>query len=214
VIWKDPTQVATVVKARAQKVLDAMETGIVLERVVASQSYFPLQARKEFLGVSEAENEKRQLINAAESDRTKKLVGVAGEAWQELKEEIERLDQVADETERGRVMARIEEILVAESKGEAGGRIQEALKDREKILDDTLAEVARFEPYLEEYRRSPELVRQRERTRMLNNLFDNAGVVKWWMPAGQKRLILTLNKDPEEIRRAEVEALRKKAEKK
>jgi len=121
---------------------------------------------------------------------------------------------VTDEAERTGGVARIEEILVSEGKGEAGGKIQEALKDRGKILDDTLAEVARFTPYLEEYQRSPELVRQRERTRMLNELFDEPGIVKWWMPAGQKRVILTLNKDPLEIRQAESEALRRKAEKK
>ncbi|HSW45118.1 MAG TPA: SPFH domain-containing protein [Phycisphaerae bacterium] len=213
IIWKDPMEVAIAVMERAQQALDRMETGIVLEKVVAEQSYFPLQARDEFLSVSQAENLKRQLINDAESDRTKKLVGVAGEAWEAIKNEIERLDQVTDEGERSGIINRIEEILVDDAKGEAGGKIQMANKDRERILDEAIAEVARFNAYLDEYRLSPELVRRRLRTEMLNDLFDQPGVTKWWMPSGDKRLILTINRDPEEIREAEADAMKKKTEK-
>jgi len=211
VLWKDPMRVASAVRVRAQAALDDMKTGIVLEKVVAEQSYYPLQARDEFLSVSEAENRKREAINTAESERTKRLVGMAGEAWEELARQIERLDQPIDEAERARTIARIGEILDTQAKGEAGGKIQIARKDRERVLDETIAEVAGFNAYLDEYRRSPDLVRKQLQARMLNDLYADPDVVKWYMPAGQKQIIFTLSKDPEEIRQAERNLLKKKA---
>jgi hypothetical protein len=211
VLWKNPMRVASAVRVRAQQILDQLETGIMLEKVVAEQSYYPLQARDEFLSVSQAENRKREAINAAESERTKRLVGVAGVAWDALAREIERLDQPINEAERARTIARIGEILDTQAKGEAGGKIQMARKDRERVLEETIAEAKRFNAYLDEYRRSPDLVRKRLRARMLNDLFADPDVVKWYMPAGEKQIIFTLNKDPEEIRQAERDLLKKKA---
>jgi len=210
VIWKDAQRLAKATKKRAQAVLDGMETGIVLEKVAAEQSHYPLQAKREFLGVSQAENRKRELINAAESERTKKLLGVAGPAWSVLSELIERLDQVEDEAERTKVIDEINEVLATRATGESGGMIRMAQRDRENILNETLSEVARFHAYLPEYRRSPELVRKRLQTQMLSELLDKPGIIKWWMPPGEKKLIFSLNKDPQEIRQAERDRLKGK----
>ena len=182
-----------------------------LAKVAAKQSYYPLQAREEYLSVDAAANQKQQAINAAESDRTKKLLGAAGEAWEPIKNEIERLDQVKDEKERAATIGRIEELLTTQAQGEAGGKIQVAWKDQEKILSDTIAEVTKFNSVLDEYQRSPDLVRRQLQTRMLKDLYADPDVVKWWMPAGDKQLMLLLNKDPEDIRQAERDMLKKKA---
>ncbi|NLX23201.1 MAG: hypothetical protein GXY55_16240 [Phycisphaerae bacterium] len=210
VVWKDASRLAAAIQGRAQQVLDRLETGIALDKVAAEQSYFPLQAREEFLGVSTAENHKRQLINEAESERAKKLLGIAGPAWEALSEEIEKLDQSSAEDEREGVIRRIEEILETQATGEAGGMIRLAQRDREKIVADVLAEVSRFEAYLPEYKAGPDLVRRQLQAAMLEKLFGQPGVVKWVLPAGDKELVLTLNKDPEEIREAERERMRKK----
>ncbi len=209
-ILRYPEEITLAVRKRSQQVLDDMETGIVLVKVVPEKTYFPLQARDEYLNVDQAANMKQQAINAAESDRTKKLLGAAGEAWEAIKNEIERLDQVTDEKERAAVIAGIENLLITKAEGDAGGRIQMARKDKERILEETMAEVARFNAVLEEYRRSPDLVRRRMQSRMLNDLYADQDVVKWWMPAGDKQLMLLLNKDPEEIRQAEREMMKKK----
>lgn len=209
-ILRYPEEITLAIRKRSQQVLDDMETGIVLVKVVPEKSYFPLQARDEYLNVDQAANMKQQAINAAESDRTKKLLGAAGEAWEAIRNEIERLDQVADEKERAAVIAGIENLLITRAEGDAGGRIQMARKDKERILEETMAEVARFNAVLEEYRRSPDLVRRRMQSRMLNDLYADQDVIKWWMPAGDKQLMLLLNKDPEEIRQAEREMMKKK----
>ena len=79
-VWKDASTLASRIKSRAQKRLDLLESGIVLDDVIADKSYFPLQTKRQFLMVSNAENRKRELVNEADSERTKKLLGVAGPA--------------------------------------------------------------------------------------------------------------------------------------
>jgi modulator of FtsH protease HflK len=210
VIWKDPRQIAQAVRDRAQNVLDGMETGIFLEKVAAEQSYFPLQAQREFLSVSAAENHRRELIKEAESYRIERLVNVAGPAWEELDTLIERLDQLEDPTEYDEVIAEIGTILETQATGEAGAMIRRAQQQREDILAQMHADVARFNAYLPEHQRNSQLVRERLRLQMLGDLLDAPGLVKWWMPPGPKRLILSLNRDPEEILQAERDRMRQR----
>lgn len=210
VIWKNPRLVAQAVRDRAQNMLDAMETGILLEKVAAEQSYFPLQAQREFLHVSQAENRRRELIKEAESYRTERLVNVAGPAWEELDRLIEQLDQVEDSAEHAEVIEQIGTILVTQATGESGAVIRRAQQQREDILEQMLAEAARFNAYLPEHQRDPQLVRDRLRLQMLGDLLDEPGLVKWWMPPGPNRVILSLSKDPEEILQAERERMRQK----
>lgn len=204
VLWKDAGRVASAIQARAQAMLDRMETGIQLEKVAAPQSYFPLQAREEFNSVTNAMNQKRTLISEADSERTKKLLGVAGPAWEPLGKAIEALDSAGDDAAaRDTIMARIDEILEKNATGEAGGKIKLAQRDREKIIADTRAEVSRFQAYQAEYRKDPDLVRKQLRAGMLKKLFDDRDVIKWWLPPGDKQMIISINKDPKDVRDAE-----------
>lgn len=214
VLLKNPGLLASLVQKRAQTVLDRMQTGITLDKVAAPLSYFPLQARDEFIGVSNAEQRRNELINEAAIERDKKLKGMAGAAWESLSKDIDLIDQAQSDEERQQTIQRIEDTVgdAAQTTGEAAGLIKLAESKREQIVAQTKAETSRFEAFLEEYRKSPDLVRQQLRTEMLSQLFDKNSVVKWWLPAGQKQLIFTLNKDPLEIRQAEQERLKKKAE--
>lgn len=214
VLWKNPGQLASAIQIRAQGIFDDLKTGIQLEKVAAVQSYFPLQARDEFLSVSDAENRRRQLVNEAEAQRTKKLLGVAGPAWEPLAEQIEKIDQAQDDNDRQEIIRRINEILANQATGEAGGRIKLAERDREKIIAETRAEVSRFEAYLPEYRKGPDLIRKQLRTAALKNVFEDPDVSKWLLPPGDKQLIMSLSKDPKEIREAEQRRLKEKTEKK
>jgi membrane protease subunit HflK len=211
-IWKDPGQVAGRVRNRAQEVLDRMETGIQIDQITADKSYFPLQAAAAFLNVSTAENKKIELINAAKSERAKMLNGAAGEAWEELAEEILKLDQVDEGPDRQEVIDRIETILMEEATGEAGGKIQIAQAERDKIIAMAEAEVRRFESLLPEYRRNPELVVERFRQRTLEEVYEMEGVSKWMVPEGAKQLVLWLNKDPIAEREAELARTRAQIE--
>jgi len=212
-VWKDASTLANRIKTRAQKRLDLLESGIVLDDVIADKSYFPLQTKWQFLMVSNAENRKRELINSADSERTKKLLGVAGPAWVDLSNLIDRLDQVEVGPKRDEVIRQIEEILLTRAAGEAGRTIELARRDRAKIISDAKAEASRFEAVLAEYRRNPELVYKRLRQQMRNKVFAASGVVKWLLPAGDKNIGLWLGIDPAQIRQAQRERIEKKTQK-
>jgi len=209
-VWKDASTLASRIKTRAQKRLDVLESGILLDDVIADKSYFPLQTKRQFLAVSNAENRKRELINEADSIRTKKLLGVAGPAWVDLSHQIDRLDQIADGPERDAVIRQIEDILLNRATGEAGRKIELARRDRAKIISDAKAEAHRFEAVLGEYRLNPELVYKRLRQQMRNQIFQASGVVKWYLPAGDKDIGLWLGKDPAQTRQAQRERIEKK----
>jgi len=211
-VWKDARTLASHIKTRAQRRLDVLESGIMLDDVIADKSYFPLQTKRQFLGVSNAENRKRELINEADSERTKKLLGVAGAAWVDLSNQIDRLDQVADGPERDAVIREIEDILLNRAAGEAGRKIALARRDRAKIISDAKAEARRFEAVLEAYRRNPELVYKRLRQQMRNKIFQASGVVKWLLPAGDKNIVLWLGLDPAQIRQAHRERIEQKTQ--
>lgn len=212
-VWKDASSLASRIKTRAQKRLDLLDSGIVLDDVIADKSYFPLQTKHEFLLVSNAENRKRELINEADSERTRMLLGVAGPAWVDLSNLIDRLDQVAEGPQRDAVIRQIEEILLKQAAGDAGRKIELARRDRAKIISDAKAEARRFEAALEEYRRNPELVYKRLRQQMRNKVFQASGVVRWLLPAGEKDIGLWLGLDPAQIRQAQRERIEKKTQK-
>ena len=203
VILKFNAELAAAIRSRAQKVLDDLQTGIRLETVTVPTSHYPLQVKDAFIGVSDAENRKIRLINEAESKRIKTLNEAAGQAWEPLHKQIERLDQLPDGPQRDEVLKKIEESLVNEATGKAGSKIQLARRDRDKIISDAQAEVATFKALLPEYRRNPELLMRRLRQRMLNELYEQVGVSKWLLPAGAKQIVLWFSRDPKETRDAE-----------
>ena len=213
VVWRDPAQLASQVQTRAQKILEEeLHSGIQIENVVIPQSHYPLQTAEEFLAVNTAEARRTELINEAQSEREKKLNGIAGSAWQKLNAEIEKLDQVESEAEREELIRKIGAILATEATGEAGGKMRLAQRDREQIVNSALAEVSQFEAVFDEYRRNPELVRMQLGQSMRQALFKNQDVVKWILPTGAKQLVFWLNKDPKEVaaqEKARIEALTK-----
>jgi len=211
VLWKDPERVVGPIRSRAQAVLDMMGTGITLENVAADKSYFPLQVKDAVLNVSQAEQQQREAIQKAKTQQEKTLNQAAGQAWQKLRDEIEKLDQLTDGPERQQVFATIGDILVSEAAGEAGEKIKGAELQLERIVEDTQARVNEFQVLLHEYRLSPRLFRQRELKDMLRELYAQPGVTKWILPPGLKQIVLWLNRDPKEIKQAQEERMREKA---
>jgi regulator of protease activity HflC (stomatin/prohibitin superfamily) len=209
VVWRDPKALAAAVRTRAQAELtDKLKAGIQIDNLTVPETHYPLQTASEFLAVNTAENRKRELINEAQSERHKKLNGIAGRAWEAINREIEKLDQVKTEEERRAIIARIDEILAADATGEAGGKIKLAQRDREKIVNDTLAEVSQFEAVVKEYQRNPGLVRLQLGQAMRQLIFSSKGVAKWVLPTDDKQLVFWLNKDPKEIAEQEAERMK------
>ncbi|UCD29329.1 MAG: hypothetical protein JSV03_02280 [Planctomycetota bacterium] len=203
-IWKEAGTLAEKIQQRAQKILDALESGILIENVAADQSYYPLQTKKEFEDVGDAENKKRERIQEAEAERARILNGVAGPAWEKLNDAIQRLDQIEEGPAKEAVIEEIEEILVSKAAGVAGGLIKLAERDRSEIIASAQAEANAFSIVLERYRKNPELWREQLRQKMLDELYDEIGVSKWLLPPGEdKQIMILLNTDPKAAREVE-----------
>lgn len=200
VVLKDPKELARQIQIRAQAHLDELGSGIAIQDVLADKSYYPLQVKEDFLAVSSAENKQRELIQNALAERSKKLNGVAGEAWEPLYEQIQRLEQIESSAQRDEVLATIGQILTQDATGEAGGKIKLAEQERERIVAHVLGEIEPFKAWLEAWKRDPQLVEQQLRQKMLGDLFSQVGVSKWFLPVGDKNIVLWLNADPIEAR--------------
>ncbi len=210
VLWKDPARMVDKVRARAQSQLDALESGITIEILSVEKSHYPLQVKDDFLALSEAENKMRQLIQQANEEWEKKLKGAAGPAWEPLRQEIEKLDQVEGEAGQAPIIQKIEKILTEEATGEAAKKIQAAISLRNKIVQEAQTRSERFLTFLDAYRRDPELVRERLLQDMIGEIFSQASLSRWFLPPGHK--VIWLNKNPEETRQQEREARLKKTQ--
>ena len=212
VLWKNAGAVVGDIRARAQEALDRMETGIRLQNVDAPQSYYPLQVKDAVLNVSQAENRQNETIQKARTERQKTLHGAAGAAWQELWTEIQKLDQQLTADERQQVLKTIRATLMGTTKttGKAGEMIQEANKERERIVLGAQRRAKEFTLLLGQYESNTELFRQRFLMDMLQELYSGAGIKKWFLPAGSKQIVLWLNPDPKEIKEAQEALARKK----
>ena len=209
VVWKKPDHLAARIEARAQGELDRLQTGITLETVDVQKSHYPLQVKDGFLSVIDAEPRAETLRQDAKKEREGILKGAAGTAWERIYDQIRRLDQITDPAEHASALDEIKRLLIAEAEGEAGRIIQLAKGKSNRIEDEALERVSKFEALLPEYRKSPDLVRQREVQAMLRDLFENVGINKWLMPSG--KLILYFNEDPVELRKADARRLEEKA---
>jgi len=94
--------------------------------------------------------------------------------------------------------------------GKAAQVIQEAEQERERIVLETQERVKTFEKLLAQYVEHKELLRQRLLMDMLQELFSQPGVKKWFLPPGAKQIILWLNPDPKDIKEAQERRARKK----
>ena len=206
-IAKGRAAVASAVRLRAQETLDRLDSGIRLEEVISPITYYPLQVKNAVNNVQAAANVQNEKIQLARKEQQETLNGAAGPAWEKLRAEIARLDQVPD----GQPVdtSRIEAILVADAAGRAGEIINQARQERERIVLSTLARQNEFQVLLASYRANPNLFRQTLLKTMLKDLYAQQGVKKWLLPDGAKQLVLWLNPDPKESREAEAERIRK-----
>ncbi len=201
-LWKNAGEMMRAVQARAQKQLTDMDTGIVLSKVNADNTFVPLQVKSEYLSVDQAGQTKNETIQKAYKEQHETLNKAAGPAWDKLRVEIEKLDQVDAPAEREALIDAIEEILVNEAAGEAGEKIKQAQGLRESVVAGAKARAWEFDQLLEQYRKHPDLFRRRILTRALLDLYAQPGVTKWVVPESVKQLVLWLSKDPKEIRDA------------
>lgn len=210
-ILKDAASLTRRIRERAQTALTGLNSGITIENLTGDSTY-PLQTKDEFLRVSEAENSKEEARQGALSAQANRLNGVAGEAWRELYEQIQLLDQHKAGPQYDEILKKIDDVLTAKATGQAGGAIRLAMSQREEIINGALQAVAEFKAHLSLYQENPELLRQRLRQRTLAVLYNSKGVSKWSLPGGDKQMFLSFSKDPIQVRETEEELMKLRVE--
>lgn len=210
-VWKSPSELAPEVQKRTQALLDVLKSGIRIDNLQIERSHYPLQVRDEFIAGLNAENQMRNALQTANKEREEKLKGAAGPAWEELYHKIERLDQLdgpEDTAQREKIRDEIGTILVERATGEAGRRIQLARGARTRVVNQAAAAASKFQTMLPAYKAAPELVKANQRQDMIEQVFADQTLSRWYVPASQSKFFL-FNTSPDYFRLLESENIRK-----
>ncbi len=213
------------IRDQAQRSLDALEAGVVVDRVALRNVFPPLRVRSEFNQVVEVDARARQAREQAEEERSRRLNAVAGSAAEPILDLIddygELLDQGRDDDAEA-VLATLDRLFLGELDGvdvEIGGRvypevsfsgesarrISAANRNRQKFSDDASRRARLFAEKLQQYRDNPEYFLARETARALGDFFALDNVQLFF----SDDLTLILNEDPE-IARAQQRAAQRR----
>lgn len=190
----------------AQAVLDGIGSGIRITTLSVKDPVYPLSIRAAVQAVLNAESVRAQLIDKAQQEWDRILVGTAGEAFEPLLELIEAYEWASQSGDREGI-AGLDQILdtaftslAVDSKGVSvriGGAVAELIHDattyRTEVVAQIRGEADYFNSLLPQYRQNPRIV--------LNRLWQDArdriltgDIETMYMPPGQT--YLELNRDP------------------
>jgi len=207
--------IAIRVREVAQETLDAMDSGIVIERIVMVEPTPPLPVRRNFNQVQAAQSTAEKVREEAEKERREVLNAVAGAAHEALLARIgeyERALELNDEAEAERVLAALDGILEGAAatgargevviSGEAANIISDARLYRTEIVSGSRLAVETFRAKLEQYRVNPSLLLNREWTDAYTAFLASPTTQVMLLPP-DTALELWLNSDPDFARAIE-----------
>ncbi|WP_432798160.1 SPFH domain-containing protein [Poriferisphaera sp. WC338] len=210
---------------RAQRMLDDLETGIVLETLTATQHEMPNSVRAAYEAVSNAENERGQLIQRAQQVRAKILGETAGEAHVYLYKLVRdyQLALSADDAAKTKAFEemidqalRTLRVKLPESDvevrigGETAAVIKQAESYKTQVVEQIKGEVNTFKILHDEYKANPVIFKNRYRQAAREKIFTSEDVETNYVLGG--KLYLETNRDPEIQRKREENRLRKQQE--
>ncbi len=215
---------ARVAVSRMQQVLDELGTGVRIsyDEFVMRDPTVPLMVRDAYQAVINAESERATLINDARQGATQTLNEAAGAAHVGLFEMIRGYEEARLVDDGPTAERLLQEINTTMSEGRLpeqrgglaiGGQvatlISRAKTERTQIVQRIKTEQNSFLALLEEYRRSPELVK----TRLWQNAREQiltGDVETFYTMPGQP--YVTVNRDPQVRREREQQRLREQEE--
>ena len=205
-----------VAQAQAQRVLDGMNAGITIDQITIRDPTMPISVRDAYSLVSQAEGERRERINEAETRRREALGQAGGAAAlpteqggdgplvQLIKDyEIAVTAEDAAEADalRERLAASFRALRVDlpddtfEIGGDAAVVINQAQTDRTALVQQTRVEAEAFAELLPRYRENPALFRALLVEGARAEIFaDGSDIETFVTPEG--RTLLELNRDP------------------
>lgn len=203
------------VRLDAERRLAELAIGVELRRVNLTQRTPPLSVRESFNRVGAAENERKELVNRAKGEAISILKGMAGNEYEEILAAIASYDAARTQAPADLTPAQRLEIYnssgIPELLRRAGGNVSKIIADAERDRRLYAARASRlrkrFEDLLPEYRRDPQLIRERLVLESMRELFARPGAEKIFVTLGDSvQTIWTTPRDPAAaVRRAELE---------
>lgn len=211
------------VRRIAQESLDAVESGLRIDRVTLDERIPPLFVYTDFQSVSKAEAQAATSREEALRERRQLLNSVAGAAHEEIIALIDEYEVQLAAEERERAEATLERILGVLSgdpvgsdeetiSGSVTSTINDATRYRTNARNNAQATAARFEAKLDQFRTNPSVFVANEWSAAYKAFLDNSLAELFPIPQGSGTLELLLNSDPDIARELEVERNRRQAE--
>lgn len=217
--------IETRVRDVAQRTLDAVESGVAVERVTLDNRSPPGFVKEIFDEVSRQTSEAARAREDAQRYAREQLNAVAGAAAQDLVDlidEFERHTNAGDDAAAERALARIDAILAGEPievpgaparivSGEVTQVISQAERYRTDVVTRAQAAADRFTAKLALYRDNPAVFVSTEWTAAYERFLERSEAQVFAMPPGASAEIL-INRDPDIARDAESERNAEQAE--
>ncbi|MFN0010320.1 MAG: SPFH domain-containing protein [Phycisphaerales bacterium] len=202
----------------AQEMLNRFGAGIVIDDVSILDPTAPLFLITAFEGVQTAQSQAKEAIDKAGQDRVKRLSGVAGAAAEPLLRMIDQYDRhlAKGELKEGEaVLAGIDAVLdgrpysfegfevpTGAVSGEVAQRLSAAREYRSSAVSRAAADATMFEGKLEAFRQNPEVVMTGDWTQAFTRFMSRDNVEAHILPPGSHPVQLSLNRDPELVRKS------------
>ncbi len=213
----------------AQELLNKLGTGIVIDDLSVIEPTAPLFLIKDFELVQTAQSGAKEAIDRAGQDRVKRLARVAGGAAEPLLALIDQYDRrlaKGEISEAEAVLAGIDHILDGAAysgggvespagvvSGEAAQRLSAAREYRSSAVSRAAADATMFERKLEAFRQNPEVVMTGDWTQAFTRFMTRDNVEAHILPPGSGPVQLSLNRDPDLVRKMALRRQREAADK-
>lgn len=209
----------------AQATLDRIESGIDIQMLTLEEKIPPFWVYNDFAGVQAAEQQALQARLNAESQANETLHAMAGGAHEYLVNQIDLYEQaiaLEDVQEQERIMETIRalmdgrpveidgQIVERQVSGQVTSILNDASSYRSTIVSQRQGELKTFQAKLQQFRRNPDLVIQREWADAMTAFLDHDYVEVFNVPPGLPMAEMWINRDIDYQRKSD--QLRKERE--
>ncbi len=198
---------ASDVKLLVNQMLEELNTGIWITTIEVPVKTAPIQTLQSFLQVTQAENNKATRVEEAHQQANSMLNESAGAAYAEMLEQIKQLDIAmsnGDAALVGEMQAKIDDLLENVAAGQVGAAVRRAKANYTELVQASRADVEQFQALSAEYKRNPRLLVDRLWQQTERRILGARGVVKYYLPAGQKEVRIQMGPDPRDTREQEI----------
>lgn len=211
----DDGSVATRARLAAQELLDALDSGIEIERLSMEQKVPPFRVYGDFAAVEAAQSSAAERIQKAQSQASQLLTAAAGGAHEALAEQIalyESAIETGDQARQAEIVGRIHALLEGRPveidgvvlEGLASGRVASILSEAEQhragIYARGQAELAVFRSKLEQFRTNPSVTLTTDWAGGLQQFLSRDTVQAFWLAPGPQTAEIWLNEDADIVR--------------